>query len=156
DDRCLPATTIVVGNSGDFDNVTPSTTADDVAKWDPKLVTLREAIHAANNSVPGTVINFDFRDQNNQPTDMVIKPKSALPSVTADNVTIDTGNPKIGLDGSLAPNSNGLVIQGDNCHVYKLYAYHFDKAALVLSGANDSVDESTIGADISGSFAPNG
>lgn len=127
------------------------------------LISLREAIVAANNSPnSGGVdeIHFDIGGGGTQ----TIQPLAALPTIT-DPVLIDgttqlgySGSPLIELDGSSTVGVDGILITAGNSTIRGLVINRFDGDGIHVSGAGGNVIQGNhIGTNFSGTTAlPNG
>ncbi len=103
---------------------------------DDELTTLREAITTANSRGGGITITFDPAFAGG-----TIQPTSQLPTISGGNITIDgdmDGDciPDIELDGTLAGNSHGMVIESENNLVHGFVVGGFSKYGVLLNGVN--------------------
>ena len=97
--------------------------------------TLRGAIEAANASAGDDLIRFE--------TEMTIRPRSPLPELADDGITIDASNgvssadvvPRVWLDGSLAGDSAGLELIASRGIVRGLGVFGFARYGIGVSGA---------------------
>ena len=125
-----------------------TTPADNGNNLSPTPGSLRAALLAAN-ATPGSEIDFQL-----QPGD-VIKPKSPLPAISADQTHI-VGTGDFLIDGSLAGNTDGLVITGNQCDIAGLYIGKFALAGIHIEGNNESIRGCDIGFTPAAKPAPNG
>jgi parallel beta-helix repeat protein len=145
--RWLPST-IGVTTTSDLLNINPTETIDQVNAGPLPMggITLRDCIVAANNSGPGSVINFDPL-QTMTPSAMV-NLNSPLPAVTANGVTISAqrgGAFEITLNGSGAGLADGLDLLGNDCGVVGLSILNFKVDGFYVQGMNDSITGCGVG-----------
>jgi len=156
----LDAAVVVVDTSADTsDGDTTSIAALQADKGADGLISLREAILAANNTPNSGVpdeIHFDIGAGGIQ----TIQPISALPTIS-DAVVIDgttqlgySGSPIIELDGTLTTWDDGIVVSGGGTTIRGLVINRFDGGGIRIIGAGANVIEGNyIGTDISGNNA---
>ena len=136
-----------------------------LASAPPVALSASHEVFSAADSGPGTLrqalLNAGSGDTiffrasvfgtSNPPTIFV---RSALPSLTDGNVTIDASNVNVILDGSPAPNgTNGLIVNSDNCVIRGLTIKNFPGNGIIVipGGAGNR-----IGGDRSLGSGPNG
>jgi hypothetical protein len=133
------------------------------------VVSLREAITAANNSPGPQVIGFNIpeADPGFHDTVFTIKPLGRLPDLTDDGTTIDgatqalfTGNtnplgPEIVLDGSEAGFTGGVFIGSDSDVIRGLVIHSFQRNGIQLDAPTSNVQIAGcyLGTDPTGSWA---
>lgn len=113
---------------------------------------LREAINLANGT-GNVTITFDTAVfPPNLPTTIFLQ--SSLPSLVANNITIDASNAGVILDGSQAPaGSNGLIINADGCAVRGVTIRSFSSNGIII---DQSAADNVIGGDRNAGAGPNG
>ncbi|MEZ5729493.1 MAG: hypothetical protein R3E48_16775 [Burkholderiaceae bacterium] len=154
---------LVVNTTDDVsDGDTSSITALLGNRGADELISLREAITAANNTVNGASpdeIRFDIPDA------LVggahtIQLASGLPAIT-DAVVIDAssdpdfvGTPIVVLDGSLTGGAHGLHLQADDSTIRGLVIGNFGISGIVIDGgSNNAIVGNYVGTDVTGLVA---
>jgi hypothetical protein len=131
------------------------------------IVSLREAIIAANNTTGSQVVGFAIpeHDPGFNGTVFTIQPLSGLPYLVDDETTIDgttqtfisnsnPDGPEIVLDGSMAGPAAGLtIVAADNITIRGLVIHSFIGGAGIQLTSNTLVDHCYIGTDETGSVA---
>jgi hypothetical protein len=120
------------------------------------VISLREAITAANNTGGGDIIAFNIPGLGPH----TISPMSALPDIT-DPVAIDgttepdfVFNPVIELDGTNAGvGADGLILDAGNCTVQGLAINRFNGDGIEIRDNNCVVRGNFIGTDVTGTAA---
>jgi parallel beta-helix repeat protein len=159
EDRWLPST-IGVTSTKDVLNINPTETINQLIANPPKPaaggVTLRDCIVAANNSGPGSLINFDPL-QNMTPS-ATINLNSPLPVITADGVAIVAqrgGAFEITINGSGAGLADGFDLNGNDCGLTALSILNFKVDGIYIQGMNATVNSCGLGIGLSNNAGAN-
>jgi CSLREA domain-containing protein len=114
---------------------------DDDGNCNPSHCSLREAIVAANASPGPDLVSFELGAA-------ILQPGSQLPLLTDDG-TVIRGDGAIVLDGSQAPNANGLFLRSSHNRIQGLVVRDFDFVGIYVQGAvaTGPADGNTIGTD---------
>lgn len=131
------------------------TSALDTVDANDGVLTLREAITAANATAEHDTITFNIGSGGAY----TIQPLSALPYITKP-LTIDgtsqpgySGTPLIELDGSRAGITNGLNVTGGGSTVRGLVINRFLLSGIALSsGGGNTIEDNWIGTDFTGTL----